>query len=92
MAEISRLIQGASGEFEVEVIFARNGEATPRVEHPYREIIVIAEGSISIERSDSLEPDFHVATEMVQIPAGVTHLFRAHATPTRLVVIRPERR
>lgn len=92
MRDITRLLKGPMEDFGVAIVFARNGEASPREAHAFDEIIVITDGRISLERSDCSEPELHTATEMVCIPAGVEHLIRAHETPTRLVIIHPERR
>ncbi len=92
MPDITRLLKGPLSEYEVEVLFARNGEATPRETHSFEELIVITDGAISLERSDCAEPELHIATELIEIPAGVEHLLRVHETPTRLVIIHPNRR
>jgi len=47
--DITRLFKGARNEFEVEVVFANDMGSSPQESHPFHELIVVTEGSISIE-------------------------------------------
>nr|NIS39758.1 hypothetical protein [Desulfuromonadales bacterium] len=89
MAEISVLSPSAGGP-QVETVIARNGENLPAGRPVRNEIIVIVEGSISLEREDCAEAELHVATETIEIPAGVKRRIVAHQSPTHLVLIHPQ--
>lgn len=88
MAEMS-VLTPAPGAPQVETVHAENGEALGRERFEQREIIVIVEGCISIDREDCAEADLHVATETIEIPGGVERSITAHETPTHLVLIHP---
>ena len=49
-------------------------------------------GTITVERSDEENAISCAATGFIEIPAGVEHIVGADATPTRVVVIHPDRR
>lgn len=74
---------------QVETVSAEIGESLPRKKVSRRELIVVVEGCISLERDDCAEPELHVATETIEIPAGVERGITVHETPTHLVLIRP---
>lgn len=90
MAEKHRIDAGEKREFQVEVIIANNGEVFGPMILAHEKILVIAEGMVSVERSDNDTEELHAATETLYIPAGVSHRVKAHASPTKLVVICPE--
>jgi hypothetical protein len=50
-------------EFEVEVVFAGEGNQSPKEGHTYDEIILIVEGVISLERDDQDEVTTHSKLE-----------------------------
>lgn len=72
---------------EVEDLRLRNGQRLSRAGQPWQTLLVVAEGAISLERSDCSDPDYQVATVMLAIPPGVDFRLTAHDSPTRLVLI-----
>lgn len=81
--------QPASGDgLQVEVLQLRNGERLSRPGQPWQSLLVVAAGAISLERTDCADPDYQVATVMLAIPAAVDFRLTAHASPTRVVLIR----
>ncbi|MDW7726878.1 MAG: hypothetical protein SCH70_07150 [Candidatus Methanoperedens sp.] len=89
--DITRLFKGPGNEFEVEVVFGEIGNRSPRESHPFDEIIVVAAGSIKLERSDEEKISSYRSPGFVVIPPGVEHVIEPVETPTRLVIIHPER-
>ena len=89
--DITRLFKGPRNEFEVEVVFGEVGNRSPRESHPFAEIIVVAAGSIKLERSDEEKISLYKSPGFVVIPSGVEHVIEPEETPTRLVIIHPER-
>jgi len=89
--DITRLFKGPDNEFEVEVVFAQPGEKSPRESHDFREIILILEGSINLERSDEEQARTFKPLDLIEISPGVDHIIAIGETPTRLLVIHPER-
>ena len=47
---ITRVFKGPGNEFEVEIVFAQQGNQSPKEGHPYDEIIVVTDGIIELER------------------------------------------
>lgn len=90
MAEISTLRAGSRGEFRVEAMVGRNGEVFGPETLAHEKILVVAEGMISLQRSDDEQEQLHTAVESIHIPAGITHRVKVHATPTKLVTILPD--
>ena len=91
MPDITRLFKGPDNEFEVEVVFAQLGDNSPRESHAFREIILILEGSISLERSDEKQICIFMPLDLIDLPPGVDHIISIRETPTKLLVIHPER-
>ena len=91
MPDITRLFKGPDNEFEVEVVFAQLGDQSPRESHAFREIILILEGSINLERSDEEQIGVFMPLELIELPPGVDHIITIRETPTKLLVIHPER-
>ncbi len=91
MPDITRLFKGPDNEFEVEVVFAQLGEKSPKESHAFHEIILILEGSINLERSDEEQSGIFKPLELIELPAGVDHIITIRETPTKLLVIHPER-
>ncbi len=92
MPDITRLFKGPANDFEVEIVFAESGERSPKESHPFDEIIVVTAGAITIERSDEGNAISCTAPGFIEIPAGVEHVVGADSTPTKVVVIHPDRR
>ncbi len=89
--DITRLFKGPDSEFEVEVVFAQLGDKSPRESHPFHEIILILEGSINLERSDEGQTKKCKPRDLIEISPGVDHVLTVQETPTKLLVIHPER-
>lgn len=104
MPDITRIFKGIKNEFEVEIVFAEEGEESPKESHPYEEIAVVAAGGIRVVRSDDVARNLaagggigavprkvHTAPNYIHIPARVEHQFIPTVTPTKVVVIHPNR-
>ncbi|MDT8402836.1 MAG: hypothetical protein RQ743_14215 [Bacteroidales bacterium] len=89
--DITRLFKGPRNEFEVEVVFGEIGHQSPRESHPFDEIIVVVAGSIKLERSDENKISSYKSPGFVVIPSGVEHVIEPVETPTKAVIIHPER-
>ncbi|MFZ0451762.1 MAG: hypothetical protein WAL98_21190 [Desulfatiglandaceae bacterium] len=89
--DITRLFKGPGNEFEVEVVFGEIGNRSPRESHPFDEIIVVAAGTINLERSDENKISSYKSPDFVVIPGGVEHVIEPVETPTKVVIIHPER-
>ncbi len=89
--DITRLFKGARNEFEVEVVFANDMGSSPKESHPFHELIVVTEGSISIERDGKKDDSIYKPFSLIEIPAGVEHVISAEEPPTKVVVIHPKR-
>jgi len=87
--DISRLFIGARNEFEVETVFAQKGAVSPDESHPFDEILVLLEGVIELEMDSEVETISGLTLRT--IPAGTRHVSRIQATPTRIVIIHPDR-
>jgi len=87
--DINRLFIGAMNEFEVETVFAKEGAVSPDESHSYDEILVLLEGSIELQLGDDKET--LEGLTMKEIPAGTRHIISALETPTKIVIIHPDR-
>ena len=87
--DISRLFIGARNEFEVETVFAEKGAISPDEAHPFDEIMVVLEGEVELTLDSGVETLFGLT--MKEIPAGTRHLSKVKQTPTKLVIIHPDR-
>ena len=87
--DISRLFIGARNEFEVETVFAEKGAVSPEEAHEFDEIIVVLDGSIELETDEGTEMLTGLA--MKKLPANTRHVARIQETPTRMVIIHPDR-
>ena len=87
--DISRLFIGARNEFEVETVFAKKGSVSPDEAHEFYEILVLLDGSIELQLGDEKKSLSGLA--MQEIPAGTRHVISALETPTRIVIIHPDR-
>jgi quercetin dioxygenase-like cupin family protein len=92
MPDITRLFKGPRNEFEVEIVFAKSEDKSPKESHPFDEIIVVVAGSITIDLSGGEKTDHNTCPDFIEIPAGVEHVIEANATPTKLVIIHPDRK
>lgn len=87
--DITRLFIGAGNEFEVETVFAEKGAVSPDESHPFDEIMVLLEGEIELELDSGVETLSGVTLK--ELPAGTRHVTRVKKTPTRIVIIHPDR-
>ena len=88
--DITRIFKGANNEFAVEIVFGEEGASSPRESHPFLELIIVTDGSITLERSDKEEVHSYAAPVLIEIPAGVEHVISSD-TPVRVVIIHPHR-
>ena len=89
--DITRVFKGPQNEFEVETVFAREGNQSPKEGHRYDEIIVVADGVIDLERSDRKEISTHSKYDYIFLPKGTVHQITVKKTPVKVVIIHPER-
>lgn len=87
--EIARLFIGAMNEFEVETVFAEKGSISPDESHPFDEILVLLEGEVELETDNGVETLSGLA--MKKLPAGTRHVVHVKKTPTKSVIIHPNR-
>ncbi len=87
--DISRLFIGARNEFEVETVFAKEGSVSPDEAHEFDEILVLLDGTIDLQLNNDVETLSGLT--MKEIPAGTRHVIKAKETPTRIVIIHPNR-
>jgi len=87
--DISRLFIGAKNEFEVETVFAKEGAVSPDESHPFDEILILLEGEIDLELDTGVETLSGLT--MKELPAGTRHVSRIKRTPTKIVIIHPDR-
>jgi quercetin dioxygenase-like cupin family protein len=90
LPDITRIFKGARNEFEVEIVFSDEAGGSPRESHPFLELVVVVDGSITLERSDKEEVHSYTAPALVEIPAGVEHVLSSDAA-MRIVIIHPHR-
>jgi len=91
MPDITRMFRGPLNDFEVEVVFGGTEDTSPYEAHTYEEYVFLAEGEIVVTRDDRDEPEQMVGPAFLHVPAGVNHSFDLRVTPTRLVVMHPDR-
>ena len=89
--DITRVFKGAQNEFEVEIVFAREGNQSPKEGHPYDEIIVVADGIIELDRDDQEQISTHARYDTVFLPKGTVHQITVKKAPVKVVIIHPER-
>ena len=89
--DITRVFKGPQNEFEVEIVFAREGNQSPKEGHRYDEIIVLTDGVIELERSDREEIGTHSKHETIFLPKDTVHQITVKKAPVKLVIIHPER-
>jgi quercetin dioxygenase-like cupin family protein len=89
--DITRVFKGPQNEFEVEIVFAREGNQSPKEGHPYDEIIVVTDGVIELERSDRDEISSHAKYDTIFLPPETVHQITVRKAPVKLVIIHPER-
>ena len=89
--DITRVFKGSQNEFEVEIVFAREGNQSPKEGHTYDEIIVVTDGVIELERSDQEEIGTHSKYDYIFLPKGTVHQITAKKAPVKVVIIHPER-
>ncbi|MFK5951865.1 MAG: hypothetical protein QM498_02330 [Desulfobacterium sp.] len=87
--DISRLFIGAANEFEVETVFAEKGSVSPDEAHEFDEILVLLTGQIKLQLGDAEE--ILSGVTMKEIPAGTHHIISVLETPTKVVIIHPDR-
>ena len=87
--DIARLFIGARNEFEVETVFAVKGAVSPDESHPFDEILVLLEGEIDLELDSGVETLSGLTLKT--LPAGTRHVSRIKKTPTKMVIIHPDR-
>ena len=88
-ADITRLYKGAKNDFEVEVVFAKLGDQSPKEPHTYEELILVLAGEIKLERSD-VGIKTHKPFDLIHLPPGTVHQITPQATPTKILVIHPD--
>jgi quercetin dioxygenase-like cupin family protein len=89
--DITRVFKGPQNEFEVEIVFANEGNQSPEEGHTYDEIIVVADGVIELERSDREEIGIHSKYDTIFLPKETVHQITVKNAPVKLVIIHPER-
>lgn len=89
--DITRVFKGPRNEFEVEIVFAREGNQSPKEGHAYDEIVVVTDGTIELERSDQQEVGTYSKYETIFLPKSIVHQIRVKKAPVKLVIIHPER-
>lgn len=89
--DITRVFKGAQNEFEVEIVFAREGNQSPREGHSYDEIIVVTDGVIELERSDHEKVSTHSKYDYIFLPKETVHQITVKKAPVKLVIIHPQR-
>ena len=89
--DITRVFKGPGNEFEVEIVFAREGDQSPKEGHTHDEIIVVTDGVIELERGDRQEVSAHSKYETIFLPKSTVHQITVKKAPVKLVIIHPER-
>ena len=88
--DITRVFKGPQNEFEVEIVFAREGNQSPKEGHAYDEIIVVTDGVIELERSDQKKISTHSKYDTIFVPKETVHQITVKKAPAKLVIIHPE--
>jgi quercetin dioxygenase-like cupin family protein len=89
--DITRVFKGAQMEYEVEIVFANEGNQSPEEGHDYDEIIVVTEGVIGLTRGPGTESETYGKYDTVILPAGTVHQISVKEAPVKLVIIHPDR-
>ena len=89
--DITRVFKGPENEFEVEIVFAQEGNQSPKEGHTYDEIIVLADGVIELERSDQEGIETHSKYDFIYLPKGTVHQITAKKGFVKVVIIHPDR-
>ena len=89
--DITRVFKGPGNEFEVEIVFAGEGNQSPREGHTYDEIIVVTGGVIELERSDREGIETHSKYDYIFLPKDTVHQITVKEAPVKVVIIHPER-
>jgi len=89
--DITRVFKGAQMEFEVEIVFANEGNQSPEEGHEYEEIIVVTEGVVDLTRGPGSGAETYGKHDCIVLPAGTVHQISVREAPARLVIIHPRR-
>ena len=89
--DITRVFKGTQNEFEVEIVFAREGNQSPKEGHSYDELIVVTDGVIELERNDREKINTHSKYDYIFLPKGTVHQITGKKAPVKLVIIHPDR-
>ena len=89
--DITRVFKGLQMEFEVEIVFANDGNQSPEEAHDYDEIIVVTEGVVDLTRGTGTEPETYGKYDTIMLPSGTVHQISVKEAPAKLVIIHPER-
>lgn len=89
--DITRVFKGPGNEFEVEIVFAHEGNQSPKEGHTYDEIIVVTDGVIELERSDRKAIETYAKYDYIFLPKNTVHQITVKEVPVKLVIIHPER-
>ena len=89
--DITRVFKGPGNEFEVEIVFAGEGNQSPREGHTYDEIIVVTGGVIELERSDREGIETYSKYDYIFLPKDTVHQITVKEAPVKVVIIHPER-
>ena len=89
--DITRVFKGLEMEFEVEIVFANEGNQSPEEAHDHDEIIVVADGVIDLTRGPGTEAERYSRYDTIVLPAGTVHQITGIEAPVKVVIIHPER-
>jgi quercetin dioxygenase-like cupin family protein len=89
--DITRVFKGPGMEFEVEIVFANDGNQSPEEGHDYDEIVLVAQGAISLKRDDRDQEQALGKYDTTVLPAGTVHRISVVEAPARVVIVHPER-
>lgn len=89
-ADITRLYKGVKNDFEVEVVYTKLGDQSPKEPHPFEELILVLTGAVNLERSDMPGIQTLKPYDLAVLPPGTVHQMTPQSTPTRLLVIHPQ--
>lgn len=89
--DITRVFKGLQMEFEVEIVFANEGNQSPEEGHEYDEIIVVTEGVIDLTLGPDTEPERYSKYDTIVLPAGTVHQMTVVDAPVKVVIIHPDR-
>ena len=89
--DITRVFKGLQMEFEVEIVFANEGNQSPEEAHDYDEIMVVAAGVIELTRGPGTKVETYSRYDSVVLPAGTIHQITGKEAPVKVVIIHPER-